>query len=185
MQAALLWHTHCKHCWHYSRALFCVRLYILAPHPFHSFPSQCVLLCVLCRYKKAADWHVISQVASSHTVPVIGNGDILTHYEARDRQQQYNCHALMVGRGALIKPWIFHEYKQVGCRLALGLCAFMGGGSALLSAGAFVWSLWTKASPFHISPPLRVSSVYICSLWLAAQHLSNCGALARCISCSW
>eukprot|EP00877_Chromochloris_zofingiensis_P007906 jgi/Chrzof1/3369/Cz12g22180.t1 len=64
------------------------------------------------RYKKAADWHVISQVASSHTVPVIGNGDILTHYEARDRQQQYNCHALMVGRGALIKPWIFHEYKQ-------------------------------------------------------------------------
>jgi tRNA-dihydrouridine synthase 3 len=68
----------------------------------------------LCRYKKAADWELISQVAADAAVPIIGNGDILTHYEASQRQQQYGCAALMVGRGALIKPWIFQEVKEVG-----------------------------------------------------------------------
>jgi tRNA-dihydrouridine synthase len=33
------------------------------------------------RYKKPADWGLISDVAQATPVPVIGNGDILTHYE--------------------------------------------------------------------------------------------------------
>lgn len=46
-------------------------------------------------------------------MPIIGNGDILTHYEAAGRAATGGCHALMVGRGALIKPWIFQEVKEV------------------------------------------------------------------------
>ena len=45
-------------------------------------------------------------------LPVIGNGDILTWYEARDRMERSGAHAAMVGRGALIKPWIFKEVKE-------------------------------------------------------------------------
>jgi hypothetical protein len=49
-------------------------------------------------------------MAACHQVPIIGNGDLLTHYEAEERAAARGCHAHMVARGALIKPWIF----QVG-----------------------------------------------------------------------
>lgn len=34
-------------------------------------------------------------------------------YEAQDRAARHGAAAMMVGRGALIKPWIFQEYKEV------------------------------------------------------------------------
>lgn len=46
-------------------------------------------------------------------IPIIGNGDILAHHEAADRAARGGAAALMVGRGALIKPWVFQEYKEV------------------------------------------------------------------------
>lgn len=55
---------------------------------------------------------------------VIGNGDVLTHYEADKRMKEHGCHAVMVGRGALIKPWLFQEHKEVGVWVcSLALCA--------------------------------------------------------------
>lgn len=33
------------------------------------------------RYKRAADWGLVQQAANHLTVPVIGNGDVLTYYE--------------------------------------------------------------------------------------------------------
>lgn len=64
------------------------------------------------RYKKPADWSLIEGVARTAGVPIIGNGDILTHYEASRRMNNHGCLAVMVGRGALIKPWIFQETKE-------------------------------------------------------------------------
>ncbi len=64
------------------------------------------------RYSKAADWNMIARLVSERRVPIIGNGDLLTHYEARWRQQQSACASVMVGRGALIKPWIFDEIRN-------------------------------------------------------------------------
>lgn len=40
-------------------------------------------------------------------------GDVLTLYEARDRLASHGVAALMAGRGALIKPWIFQEFREV------------------------------------------------------------------------
>lgn len=39
-------------------------------------------------------------------LPLVGNGDILAVYEFAHRMQGGECHAAMVGRGALIKPWV-------------------------------------------------------------------------------
>jgi tRNA-dihydrouridine synthase 3 len=61
------------------------------------------------RYNRAANWDLIGRVASERGVPVIGNGDILTFYEARDRMERSGVTSLMLGRGALIKPWLFRE----------------------------------------------------------------------------
>jgi tRNA-dihydrouridine synthase 3 len=38
--------------------------------------------------------------------------DILTHYEALRRIDESGVDAVMVGRGALIKPWIFQESRD-------------------------------------------------------------------------
>lgn len=67
------------------------------------------------RYKRPADWGLIQQVAESTSIPVIGNGDVLTHYEAERRLLNHGCAAIMIGRGALMRPWIFWEVKKKQC----------------------------------------------------------------------
>lgn len=64
------------------------------------------------RYSRAADWDAIAAIAAERTVPVIGNGDLLTWYEVRDRWQESGVASVMIGRGALIKPWIFREIAE-------------------------------------------------------------------------
>jgi tRNA-dihydrouridine synthase 3 len=64
------------------------------------------------RYSRAADWEIVGRVAAERGVPVIGNGDILTHYEARDRMTRYGVRSAMLARGALIKPWLFREIRE-------------------------------------------------------------------------
>jgi tRNA-dihydrouridine synthase 3 len=64
------------------------------------------------RYSKAADWDLIGRVAAERSVPVIGNGDILTHYEARERKERSGVRSVMLARGALIKPWLFREIRE-------------------------------------------------------------------------
>jgi tRNA-dihydrouridine synthase 3 len=63
------------------------------------------------RYNRAADWDLVGRVASERGVPVIGNGDVLTHYEARERMARSGAASLMLARGALIKPWLFREVR--------------------------------------------------------------------------
>ncbi len=64
------------------------------------------------RYSKSADWGLIQQLVESVSVPVVGNGDVLTWYEGEARREASGCTAVMVGRGALIKPWLFQEIRD-------------------------------------------------------------------------
>jgi tRNA-dihydrouridine synthase 3 len=61
------------------------------------------------RYRHPADWDAIAAVAAAVPVPVIGNGDLLDPAEIGDRGHRAGCAAVMIARGALIKPWIFRE----------------------------------------------------------------------------
>jgi tRNA-dihydrouridine synthase 3 len=61
------------------------------------------------RYRSAADWDAVGEVVAAVTVPVIGNGDILFPHEIAEARSRSGCAGVMVGRGALIKPWIFRE----------------------------------------------------------------------------
>jgi tRNA-dihydrouridine synthase 3 len=61
------------------------------------------------RYRFAADWTAIGEIAAAVPVPVIGNGDLLFPHEIEAARRHAGCAAVMVARAALIKPWIFRE----------------------------------------------------------------------------
>ncbi|XP_065335335.1 tRNA-dihydrouridine(47) synthase [NAD(P)(+)]-like [Cloeon dipterum] len=66
------------------------------------------------RYTKMADWAYIDECAKAAApVPLFGNGDILSYedYKAK-REMCPNVAGVMIGRGALMKPWIFTEIKE-------------------------------------------------------------------------
>ena len=64
------------------------------------------------RYTGAADWTIVKRAVENVNIPVIGNGDILTWYEAEDKKALSGAQGIMIGRGALIKPWIFQELRE-------------------------------------------------------------------------
>lgn len=60
-------------------------------------------------YSGIADWNIIKKVKESVNIPVIGNGDIIDIDSANKMIEYTGCDAIMVGRAALGKPWIFKE----------------------------------------------------------------------------
>ena len=62
-------------------------------------------------YGPPANISLIKQAKEVLSIPVVGNGDILTVNDAVNMLNTTGCDALMIGRGALINPFIFHEIK--------------------------------------------------------------------------
>ncbi len=60
------------------------------------------------KYTGSADWDIITDIAASSSIPVVGNGDIRSYGEAMDRLKSSGCRAVMIGRGAIGNPWIFN-----------------------------------------------------------------------------
>lgn len=63
-------------------------------------------------YSGDADWEIIRQVKESVGIPVIGNGDIRSPYDAQKMLAQTGCDGLMIGRGAQGNPWIFRQVAR-------------------------------------------------------------------------
>ena len=68
-------------------------------------------------YKGQAEYDTIAAVKAAVRVPVVANGDITTPEKARDVLATTGADALMVGRAAQGRPWIFRE---IGHFLATG-----------------------------------------------------------------
>lgn len=60
-------------------------------------------------YQGKSDWSIIKKVKENVNIPVIGNGDILSCYDAKRMILETNCDAVMIGRGALGNPWLLKE----------------------------------------------------------------------------
>lgn len=60
-------------------------------------------------YSGKADWDIIKKVKQSVSIPVIGNGDIKSCFDAKRMLDETGCDAVMIGRGILGNPWLISE----------------------------------------------------------------------------
>ena len=65
-------------------------------------------------YKGEADWGLIGAVKNNPRmhIPIIGNGDVTTVEECRQRFDETGVDAVMIGRGSIGQPWFFEEVKH-------------------------------------------------------------------------
>ena len=60
-------------------------------------------------YSGKADWSKIKEVKNAVKIPVIGNGDIKTIYDAEKMLKETNCDAVMIGRASMGNPWFIKQ----------------------------------------------------------------------------
>ena len=60
-------------------------------------------------YSGKADWSIIKEVKENVDVPVIGNGDIKSCFDAKRMLDETDCDAVMIGRAALGNPWLIRD----------------------------------------------------------------------------
>ena len=65
-------------------------------------------------YTGEADWTLIGEVKNDPriSIPIIGNGDVVTAEGAEEKFRRYGVDAVMIGRGSIGNPWIFAEIKK-------------------------------------------------------------------------
>ena len=71
-------------------------------------------------YKGVAEHDTVASIKASVGIPVVANGDIDTPEKAREVLERTGCDAVMIGRAAQGRPWIFREmahYLATGSHL--------------------------------------------------------------------
>ena len=72
-------------------------------------------------YKGNAEYDTIKAIKQAVSIPVVANGDITSAQKAREVLEYTNADAIMIGRAAQGRPWIFREinhYLATGTHLA-------------------------------------------------------------------
>jgi len=65
-----------------------------------------------CAYSGDAEYDTIAAVKNSVSIPIIANGDITTPEKVKYVLQQTGADAVMIGRAAQGRPWLFREIEH-------------------------------------------------------------------------
>lgn len=125
-----------------------------------------------------ADWEVVRRVKERLHIPVIGNGDVGSFAEARERMSRYGCDAVMIGRAALGNPWVFNprgrptEILEIARGLARHLALIEETASPDVPADRFLGAIKNHAGRYF-------SGCAGATLWRAAIHAAPTFAALR------
>ncbi len=64
------------------------------------------------KFKAAVDYDAIKEIKRAVSIPVIANGDIDSYEKAMWVLEHTGADGIMIGRGAVGAPWIFHQLKN-------------------------------------------------------------------------
>jgi tRNA-dihydrouridine synthase B len=64
------------------------------------------------KYKAPVDYEAIRQLKAAVSIPVIANGDIKDYAKAKEVLEYTKADGVMIGRGAIGKPWVFYQLKH-------------------------------------------------------------------------
>ncbi len=64
-------------------------------------------------FSGSANWDHIARLKEAISIPLIGNGDVNSPEAAHKMLAATGCDSVMIGRGALGKPWIFEQIHQL------------------------------------------------------------------------
>ncbi len=65
-----------------------------------------------CRFKGFAEYQTLAAIKKAVSIPVIANGDITTLEKSLEVLELSGADALMIGRGAQGRPWIFRDLHR-------------------------------------------------------------------------
>jgi len=63
-------------------------------------------------YSGHSDWTLIKELKEISSIPIVGNGDILTPEDAKLMFDETNCDYIMIGRGAMGNPFLFEQIND-------------------------------------------------------------------------
>ena len=66
-------------------------------------------------YRGLANWDLVKQIKETVSIPVSGSGDVTTIQQALDRFAETGCDGVLIGRGAMVNPWIFRQIEDTIC----------------------------------------------------------------------
>jgi len=63
-------------------------------------------------YSGSADWGLIKELKQISSIPIVGNGDIITPEDAKIMLDETDCDYVMIGRGAMGNPFLFEQIND-------------------------------------------------------------------------
>jgi tRNA-dihydrouridine synthase len=116
------------------------------------------------KFKRTARWNYVSALRKELRIPLAGNGDIGSVEEILTRSRE--CDAVMIGRLAIRKPWIFRTVSETE--------EFRIDNRYLEEAGLRFLELLSRYQPpeFHISRARRFFH-YFCGNLIWGNHVKN------------
>ncbi|WP_304544049.1 tRNA dihydrouridine synthase DusB [Sulfurimonas microaerophilic] len=73
------------------------------------------------KFKAPVDYDAIAEIKKAVNIPVIANGDIDSYEKAKWVLEHTGADGVMIGRGAVGAPWIFHQLRTGSEDIALDL----------------------------------------------------------------